>query len=122
VITSEIIDKIHELIPDDRQNSAISIAEQLGISREWVGFVIHDDLDMRKIFVKWVPKCLNAYKNTNDASRLSNFWNFFIAIQMISCRARLVTMDETRLYHYDAETRQKTMEWRHSGSPRPQKF
>jgi len=31
-------------------------------------------------------------------------------------------MDETRLYHYDAETKQQSMEWRHSGSPRPKKF
>ena len=38
---------------------------------------------------------------------------------MISCRARLVTMDETWLYHYDLETNQQSMEWRHSGSPRP---
>jgi len=40
---------------------------------------------------------------------------------MISCRARLVTMDETWLYHYDPETKPQSMEWRHSGSPRPAK-
>jgi len=31
-------------------------------------------------------------------------------------------MDETWLYHYDSETKQQSMEWRHSGSPRPKKF
>jgi len=41
---------------------------------------------------------------------------------MISYRARLVTMDETWLYHYDPETKQQSMEWRHSGSPHPKKF
>ena len=41
---------------------------------------------------------------------------------MIFFRARLVTMDETRLYHYDPETKQQSMEWRHSGSPRPKKI
>jgi len=41
---------------------------------------------------------------------------------MISCRARLVTMDEAWLYHYDPETKQQSMEWQHSASPRPQKF
>jgi len=40
---------------------------------------------------------------------------------MTSCRARLVTMDETCLYHYDPETKQQSLEWRHSSSPRPQK-
>jgi len=31
-------------------------------------------------------------------------------------------MDETWIYHYDPETKQKSMEWRHSGSPRPKIF
>ena len=31
-------------------------------------------------------------------------------------------MDETWLYHYNPETKQQSMEWRHSGSPHPKKF
>jgi len=31
-------------------------------------------------------------------------------------------MKETWLYHYDPETKQQSMEWRHSSSPRPKKF
>ena len=60
VITPEIIDQIHEVILEDRRISAKSIAEQLGISRERVGTIIHEDLDMQKISAKWLPKCLNA--------------------------------------------------------------
>ena len=41
---------------------------------------------------------------------------------MISCRGRLVTMDETWLCHYDRETKQQSMEWRHSGSSCPKEF
>ena len=41
---------------------------------------------------------------------------------MIPCQARLVTMEETWLYHYVPETKQQSMEWRHSGSPRPKNF
>jgi len=36
--------------------------------------------------------------------------------------SQLVTMDETWLYHYDPETKQQSMEWRHSGSPCPKIF
>jgi len=36
--------------------------------------------------------------------------------------SRLVTMDETWLYHYEAETKQQSMEWPLSGSLRPQKI
>jgi len=60
VTTPEIIDQINELILEDRQILAKSIAEQLGVSREQVGSIIHEDLDMRKLSVKWVLKCLNA--------------------------------------------------------------
>jgi hypothetical protein len=72
----DIMDQIHELILDDSRISAISIAEQLGISREGVGSIIHEDLDMRKIPAKWVSKCLNADKKISAASRLSKFGIF----------------------------------------------
>ena len=60
VTTPEIIDQIHELILEDRQISAKSVAEQLGISLERVRSIIYEDMDMRKLSAKWVPKCLNA--------------------------------------------------------------
>ena len=69
----EIIDQIHKLFLEDRRISAKSIAEQLGMSRERVGSIIHEDLDMQKISAKWVPKYLNVDQNVNGASRLSNF-------------------------------------------------
>ena len=43
VNTPEIIDHIHQLILEDRRISAKSIAGQLGISRERVGTIIHED-------------------------------------------------------------------------------
>ena len=41
---------------------------------------------MRKLSAKWVPKFLNADQKVNGACCLSNFWNFFGVIHMISCR------------------------------------
>ena len=49
VTTPEIIDQIHELILEESRISVKSIAEQMGISRERVGSIIHEDLDMRKL-------------------------------------------------------------------------
>jgi len=60
VTTPEIIDQIIELILQDRRISAKSIAEKLGISRERVGPIIHEDLDMRKLSATGFLKCLNA--------------------------------------------------------------
>ena len=58
--TPKIIDQIHKLILEDRRISAKSIAAQLRISCEWVGSIIHEELDMQKLSAKYVPKCLNA--------------------------------------------------------------
>ena len=106
VTTPEIVDQIHELILEDHRISAKSIAEQLGSSREQVRSIIHEDFDMRKFSAKWVPKCLNADQKHQRCQSSEQLWNFFGAIQIVSYRARLVTMDETWLYHYDPETKQ----------------
>jgi len=60
VTTPEITDQIHKLILEDRWILAKSIAKQLGISRERVGSIIHEDSNMQKLSAKWVPKCLNV--------------------------------------------------------------
>jgi len=52
VTTPEITEQIHELILEDQWILAKSIAEKLGISRESIGSIIHDDLDMQKLFMK----------------------------------------------------------------------
>jgi len=59
VTTLEITEQIHELILEDCWILAKSIAEQLGISREWAGSIIYEDLDMQKLSAKWALKCLN---------------------------------------------------------------
>ena len=106
---------------EDRRISAKSIAEQLGISRERVGSIIHEDLYMRKLSPKSVPKCLNADKKRQRCQSSEQLWEFFRRYPN-DFLSRLVTMDETWLYNYDPGTKQQSVEWRHSGSPRPKKF
>jgi len=77
VTTLEIIDQIHELILEERQILATSIAEQLGNSHELVGFIIHEDLDMRKLSAKRVPKCLNADQKRQRCQLSEQFLEFF---------------------------------------------
>jgi histone-lysine N-methyltransferase SETMAR len=75
VTTPEIIGQIRKLIMENIRISAKSAAEHLDTSRERVGSIIHEYLDMRKLSANWVPKCLNA----DEKRRLSNFWKFFVS-------------------------------------------
>ena len=77
--TPKIIDQIHELILEERRISAKSIAEQLGVSRERVGSIIHEDLDMRKFSAKWVSKCLNADQKHQRCQSSEQVLEFFSA-------------------------------------------
>jgi len=102
VTTPQITDQIHELILEDRPILAKSIAEQLGISGERVGSIIHEDLDLRKLSAKWVSTFLNADQKRQRCHSTEQYLecfrsdpNYFLS--------RLVTMDETWLYHCDPE-------------------
>jgi predicted XRE-type DNA-binding protein len=79
VATPKIMDQIPELILEDRRISAKSVAEQLGISRERVGSVIHEDFDMRKFSAKWAPKCLNADQKPQRCHPSEQLLEFFSA-------------------------------------------
>ena len=98
VTTPEIIDQIHELILEDRRISAISIAEQLGISRDQVGSIILEDLDVRKLSAKWVPKCLNADQKRQRCQSSEQLLEFFRR-RPNDFLSRLMIMDEACLNH-----------------------
>jgi len=61
-------------------------------------------------------------KNVYAASKLSNFLNFLWCDPNDFLLGRLVTMDETCLYHYDPKAKEHSVNWQRSGSSRPQIF
>jgi len=77
VTTPEIIDQIHEIILEDSRISAKSITEQLDISREGFGSIIHEDLDKQKLSVKWVPKFLKADQKRQQIHSSEQLPDFF---------------------------------------------
>jgi len=76
---------------------------------------------MRKLSAKWVPKYLNEDQKRQRCLSSEQHLEFFRR-DPTDFLSRLVTMDETWLYHYDPETKQQSMEWGHSGSPHPKIF
>jgi len=113
--TPEIIDQIHELISEDRRISAKSVAEQLGISRERVESIIHEDLDMRKLSAKWVLKCLNVDQKRQRCQSSE---------QLLECFRRDPNyfLSDAIGDHGQNLVISLSMEWRHSSSPLPKIF
>jgi hypothetical protein len=58
--TTEIIDKIHDMVMDDRRVKVHEIASAVGISSEWVHNILHQHSNMRKLSARWVPRLLTV--------------------------------------------------------------
>ena len=58
--TPEIIEQVYDMILDDRRMLVREIAETIGISKERVGYILHEELDMKKLCARWVPRLLTA--------------------------------------------------------------
>ncbi|GBP75360.1 Putative uncharacterized protein FLJ37770 [Eumeta japonica] len=61
VVTEENVRKIEKLVLADRRIKLWQIAEELQISKERVGEIIHEHMNMRKISARWVPKMLTPF-------------------------------------------------------------
>ncbi|GBP39242.1 Mariner Mos1 transposase [Eumeta japonica] len=61
VVTEENVRKIEKLVLADQRIKLWQIAEELQISKERVGEIIHEHMNMRKISARWVPKMLTPF-------------------------------------------------------------
>ena len=56
--TDEMVDLVHQTVTKDRQLTVMDITEACEISSERVHKILHQDLDMRKLSARWVPRLL----------------------------------------------------------------
>ncbi|UYV75749.1 hypothetical protein LAZ67_13001208 [Cordylochernes scorpioides] len=117
-VTQENIDKIHDLVMLDRRMTVRQIEETLGIPKTTVDRIMREHLGLRKFSARWVPKLLppdqKAVRRKLSSDNLALFEanpEEFVDI--------FVTMDETWAHHFAPESKQQSMQWRHSGSPPP---
>jgi len=48
------------MVLDGRKMKVREIAETIGISKEHVGYILHEELYMKKLCARWVPRLLTA--------------------------------------------------------------
>jgi len=63
VTTTEIFKQVHDMLLDDLWMKVREIAETIGISKERVGYILHEELDMKKLCARWVAHLLTHFKN-----------------------------------------------------------
>ncbi|GFT93981.1 putative DD34D transposase [Trichonephila clavipes] len=95
--------KVHKIIFDNRKVKLIEIAETLKISKECVGHIVNEYLDIRKLCSKWVPRELTIDPKQQRIDDSKNCLELFKRNKFEFLR-RYVTMDETWLHHFTPES------------------
>ena len=115
----EVKDEVREEVLNDRRVTVREIAVDVGISTGSVHPILTEDLRMRRVSAKFVPKLL-----TEEQKELRKE----ICKDMLDCANHdpefiktIITGDETWVYGYDSETKFQSSQWKHPESPRPKK-
>jgi transposase len=54
--TPELIEQVHDMVLAERRMKLREISETVGISKEGVGYILYEELDMKKFCARWVPR------------------------------------------------------------------
>lgn len=120
VTTEENVEKIKNLVMADRRLKVREIAAEVGISLDRVHLILHEKLGLSKVCARWVPRLLtDAQKQDRAEMSLALFHRF--TADPADFKRRIVTGDETWVYHYDPETKQQSMQWTEVGTRPPVK-
>jgi len=111
---------VHDIVLDDRRMKVREIAETTGISKERVGYILHKELDMKKLFARWVPRLLTADQK-RTRTKISEQCLERFKKNATDFERRFITMDETWIYHYIPESKQQSKQWTEAGCSTPGK-
>jgi histone-lysine N-methyltransferase SETMAR len=112
--TPEIIEQLHDMVLDDRRMKVREIAETIGISKEREGYILHEELDMKKLCARWVPRLLTADQKRTRMKISEQCLERFNKNKTDFVR-RFITMDETWINHYIPESKQQSKQWTEAG-------
>jgi histone-lysine N-methyltransferase SETMAR len=82
------------------------IAETIGISKECVGCILHEELDMKKLSARGVP-CLLTADQKRTHMKISEQCLESFDKNKTDFVHQFITMDETWIHHYTPESKQQ---------------
>ena len=105
-----MIDKIHDIVLNDRRFKVREISETASISVGRVWHSSHECLGMRKLSRRWVPRLLTAdHKRAHVVASEQCLGIFQRNLKEFSLR--YVTFDETWIHYYTPGTKNQLKMW-----------
>jgi histone-lysine N-methyltransferase SETMAR len=119
--TDETVESVQDMILKDRRLTVRHIAECLKLSTGTTHHIISENLGYNKVCARWVPRMLTADMKRVRLQTSRDNLDLYRA-DPAKFHRRYVTMDETWAHHFDPETKQQGMQWKHPTSPPLVKF
>lgn len=117
--TDENVNRVCEVLRSDRRLSIQYIADTLNMSTFAVHKIVTENLQMRKICAKLVPKVLTEEQKELRISRCQELLDLIQnEPDFLNC---VVTGDESWMFEYDPESKRQSSEWHTKSSPRHKK-
>jgi len=117
--TAENIERVKQMMRADRRLTVRMIAEELSINKDTVWSIITENLEMRKVCAKMVPKLLSEEQKQQRATVCQDI------IERLEddpdLLGRVITGAESWIFDYDPETKRQSLQWKCPASPRPKK-
>ncbi|KAG5336736.1 SETMR methyltransferase, partial [Acromyrmex heyeri] len=95
--TPEIIDKVHDIVLTDRRVKARELVEATGISHGTVISILHEQLVMKKLSARWVPRLLTV-DHKRDRVTISKQCLEMFQRNPDEFLRRFITVDETWIH------------------------
>jgi histone-lysine N-methyltransferase SETMAR len=95
------------------------MAEELNLDRKTVRKILTEDLGMRKVSAKMVPRILSDEQKQQRLDVCSVLSHQLPEENNVL--DRVITGDESWCFQYDPETKCQSMQWKTSTSPRPKR-
>ena len=119
VRTPELTGQIKNFMDKDCRVSIETISAQFDVSVGTLHTIIHEELKMRMICVKFVPR---VFREDQKESRCHDSREMVVLINSDpAVLDALETCNESWIYCYDPETKRQSCQWKHAGSPRSKK-
>ena len=112
--TPELIGQIKNFMDKDRRVSIETISTQFDVRVKTEHTIIREELKMRKICAKFVPRVLREdqkERRCHDSREMAELINSDHAVL-----DALVTCEESWIYCYDPETKRQSTQRKHAGS------
>ena len=117
--TDENVKKVAKIVRSNRRMTIRELTEELNISYGSVQSILTDDLQMRRVSAKFVPRLLTDEQKEIRVSVCTELKDRLHADP--DFMAKIVNGDESWVYGYDPETKIQSSQWKTTNSPRPKK-